>query len=256
MANGYTIFFTYRLDTVSGTTSGYGYNGAIHCNYINSIYLDSITNKEVNIFFNDVNDFKFLNSGNTGSGYTANRIHVIIQLINNAGYENLEDVKPLSNEWHEYDVTGQISESFSGFTVGQQLSPTYLCGSIFKVPLYKYYNNTEMPIYDMSYINYPLITQSGLTGIYTPLSFGDEQYFIGNVSTDIEAIAYTTDISIPLNLHEFNSSTNATWDGNDVYITEVGIYDDNNNLVAIGKLNDPLPKNSTITRTLRFALDF
>jgi hypothetical protein len=65
------------------------------------------------------------------------------------------------------------------------------------------------------------------------------------------------DIGIDLPLDEFNSSTNLSWDGGEtVFISEVGIYDSNRNLVAIGKLNDPVPKDSTISRTIVFAVDF
>jgi len=89
------------------------------------------------------------------------------------------------------------------------------------------------------------------------LSFGDETYFFGVVETEIKADVYTTDISINLPLNEFNTSTNSTWDGNSkVYISEIGIYDSDKNLVAIGKLNNPVPKDSTISRTIVFAIDF
>ena len=58
-------------------------------------------------------------------------------------------------------------------------------------------------------------------------------------------------------LGQFNSTTNPTWDSvSSVYATEVGIYDSNGNLVAIGKFNDPVEKNSNIARTIEFAIDF
>jgi len=41
-----------------------------------------------------------------------------------------------------------------------------------------------------------------------------------------------------------------------VAISEVGIYDENKNLVAVGKLNNPIIKDSTISRTISFAIDF
>jgi hypothetical protein len=250
MANGYTVFFSYRLITDDGK----GYGNAIHCNYFNRLYLETTTNKEVNIYFNDVDDFKFLASGYTdGSGFFANRIHVLVQLIHNAPYNSLDDVKPVASNWREYDVTDQIEDYYTGFTVGQLLTPAYLCGSIFKVPIYKYNDVTVMPVYNLQYIDYP--------GTAAPdaLCFGEEQYFIGNVSADAEAIAYTMDLAISLPLNQYNSTTNPTWDSmrdGEVYITEIGLYDSNKNLVAIGKLNDPVPKNSSIARTIVFALDF
>lgn len=251
MASGYTVFFTYLLESETGNTNNYGYNTAIHCNYINSLYLNNITNKEVNIYFNDVDEFKFIRvSGCTG--YTVNKIYLIVQLINNSTYTNLSDVKPIASEWRKYDVTNQIS----GYTSGQTLSAYDLTSTVFKVPIYLYYNVDLMPTYNLDYLNYPLITQTGTTALDIPLCFGDEQFFLGNVSTNIEAIAYTTDIVINLPTNEFNSSNNNTWDGNDVYITEIGLYDNNKNMVAIAKLNNPIIKNSTIARTLVFGLDF
>ena len=121
---------------------------------------------------------------------------------------------------------------------------------VFKVPLSGY---NSYPKYDLSYLNYP----SALSADDNKLCFGDEMYFLGNVTADIHADVFTTDPQIELSQNEFNSSTNATWDGiSPVAITEIGIYDSNKNLVAIGKLNDPIIKDFTIARTITFAIDF
>jgi hypothetical protein len=252
MASGYTIFFSYQLESTSGYSSG------IHCNYINKVVLDDISNKEINFYFSDIDDFKFLSSGSTeATGYTANKIYLIAQIVSNSAFVTIADVKPTMGEWRKYDVTSQITGYYPGYVDGNLLSPTYLAGSIFKFPLYKYYDVVEMPLYNLDYLNYPSSTYTGGTESNKPLYLGDEQYFIGNVSTDIEAIAYTSDISITLPLNQFNSTNNATWDGSSkVYITEIGIYDDEKNLVAIGKLNNPIPKDSSISRTIVFAIDF
>jgi len=247
MANGYTIFFSYMLTPDSGDTSGYGYSDAIHCNYINTLQLDAIRNKEVNIHFENESDFKFL-SISGGTGVTMNNIYVLVQLINNSTYTSISDVKPIANAWKRYNVSDQIT----GYTSGQKISADDITTTVFKVPLYLYNNVNEMPSYDLSYLNYPAVdSDSDL------LCFGDEEYFIGNVTTDIEAIAYSTDLAIQLPLNQFNSSTNETWDGtSEVNITEIGIYDTNKNLVGIAKLNNPIPKDATIARTLVFGLDF
>lgn len=252
MANGYTIFFSYLLESASGYSTG------IHCNYINKVVVDDVANKEINIYFSDVNDFKFLSSGNTETtGFTANKIYLISQIVSNSNFATTADVKPTVGEWRKYDVTNQITNYYPEYTDGDFLSPIYLAGTIFKFPTYKYYDINEMPLYDLDYINYPSSVYTGTTESNKPLYFGDEQYFIGNVSTDIEAIAYTSDISIILPLNQFNSTNNVTWDGlSKVYITEIGIYDDEKNLVAIGKLNNPIPKDSSISRTIVFAIDF
>lgn len=241
MESGYTVFFSYVLTT----DDGYGYSDAIHCNYINSVYFDSIINKEVNIYFNNPNDFRFMTE-NYSSGYTVNRILILVQLINNENYETASLIKPLSDNWRMYDVTNQVT----GYTSGLTLNRTLLTTTIFKVPLYIY--NT-LPRYNLDYINYP----TKITLDDDNLSFGDEEVFLGNVSTNIEAIAYSTDLVINLLPSRYNTSTNLTWNnGDDVYITEIGIYDEQENLIAIGKFNNPIRKNNKTSRSIVFGIDF
>lgn len=236
---GNTIFITYVL-IPSGDTS---YGQGIHCNYIKKVQ-SSQTNPyitEVNLNFLDKEDFKFLNSGILNTGYTANRIHAIVQIVDNTDFDTIDDVVPDSEAWKYLDITDQIV----GYV--DQLTPTNLLGQVFKIPFFNY---DSFPTYTLDYLNYP-------TTANNELLFGDASYFFGNVSTTIKADVYTTDISISLPLNEFNSTTNKTWDGSEtVYISEIGIYDSNKNLVAIGKLNDPVAKDSTIGRTIVFALDF
>lgn len=243
-ASGNTIFVTYVL-VPTGQTAGDGYEQGVHCNYIKKIESTQVNPyiTEVNISFNDVNDFKFMSDGNgLHTGYTVNRIHAIVQIVDNTHFDTFDDVKPNPATWKYMDITDQIV-GYSGV-----LTPELMMNQVFKVSLYNY---DSLPIYNLDYLNYPSISQQD------SLSFGASTYFFGNVSTHIKADVYTTDISINLSLGEFNSSTNKTWDGSEtVYISEVGIYDSNMNLVAIGKLNDPVAKDSNIARTLVFELDF
>ena len=49
---------------------------------------------------------------------------------------------------------------------------------------------------------------------------------------------------------------NASTDTPIAYITSIGLYDDDNNLLAVGKLSEPLRKDPTIEYTLRARLDY
>ncbi len=252
MADGYTAFMTYMLVPASGgttgVTQGYGYSTAIHCNYINSVQFDNIVNKEFNIYFEEIDEFKFL-SASGGTGYSAHYLVVLCQLINNAPYDSVDDVKPISDQWKWFDVTEQII----GYVSGQTLSGEDLTSTVFRVPIGQY---SLAPYYNLDYLNYPA-SATGATPTTSLLSFGDETYFMGNVTTSIEAIAYTMDLAINLPLNQFNSTTNGTWDGTQqVFISEIGVYDADKNLVGIAKLNDPIPKDSTISRSIVFGLDF
>jgi hypothetical protein len=238
---GYTIFITYLLEGTSGYSTG------VHCNYIQAIPLDSATPDimELSMNFSNADNFKFLAdviANNTG--FTAYKISAVIQSVT-----GLTGATPNSANWRKFDMTDQIK------TDGTPLTKTELTNRVFKIPLYGlYYPTTGFTSYNLDYLNYPS------TGSQE-LCFGDEIYFLGNVTTEIHADVYVTDISVLLNLNEFNSSTNKTWDktrDNQVYITEIGIYDDSTpkNLVAIGKLNSPMAKDESISRTILFALDF
>ena len=246
MATGNTIFITYVL-IPTGNTIGEGYQQPIHCNYIKKLQATTANPlvTEINLNFPDPDDFKFLSNDITsGTGYTMNCIHAVVQIVNNASFSTIDDVVPDSTKWKYFDISDQI---ISGYT-GGVLTPANLTGQVFKIPFYNY---TSMPSYDLNYLDYPSSTQEDSLG------FGDVTYFFGNLTTKIKADVYTTDIGIDLSLNEFNSSTNLSWNGSEtVYISEVGIYDSNKNLVAIGKLNAPVAKDSTISRTIVFAVDF
>lgn len=241
MLTGYTAFVTYLLK------SNKGYGSAIHCNYIKSVGLNTLTPniEEIKISFPELTDFKFL-STNVNSGYTANNIYIILQLV--SGGTNIIPV-PTPGDWKIIDVTNQIQ----GHIAGALLTPQEITGTLFRVPFNNYESLSRYTInQNLPELNYP----SALPVDENKLSFGDETYFMGNVTTNIHADVYTTNILIPLLLGEYNYSNNPTWDGMSVFASEVGIYDNTGNLVAIGKFNNPIEKNSQISRTIQFAIDF
>jgi len=231
----YTIHITYALVPTGDTLIQ-----SIHYNNIKTINVetDNLLINEINLQFPNINDFQFLNTNQLiGTGYTANRIYMLIQ----TGLTT-SDYKPNPALWKIYDVTNQIPNYIN------TLSALELTTNIFKAQLNQY---SGKPYYKLDYLLYPATTQTN------KLCFGTETYFLGNVTTKIKADVFTSEFNIDLPLNEFNSSTNETWDvGETVYISEVGIYDSSKNLVAIGKLNNPVAKDSTIARTLVFALDF
>ena len=254
---GNTVFISYILLPTTGETVN-GYSQAIHCNYIKKIALGTINPyvQEISLNFPDSNDFKFLAGeiaagiiNPIGTGYTAHKIHALVQMVSNGAFNSFADVEPDPTQWKQINITPQVSGYSSGSTFF--LTASKLTSVVFKIPLLQYTNPLIYIPYNLNYLNYPGETETN------NLPFGEATYFFGNVSTKIKADVYTTDITINLPLNEFNSTSNSTWDGLEtVYFTEIGIYDSNKNLVAIGKLNDPVAKNATIARTIVFALDF
>lgn len=237
-----TVFTTYQFEGApySASTS-YGYQTPIHCNYIQKNEIDSLAGKALNMYFSSIDDFPFLADENSinGTGFTATKINALVQVVNGSG----TTVTPDPALWKKTDITDQIVNH----VVGEPIKKENLVNSLFTI------DPTVGTLYDLSYLDYP----TALTNDDEKLAFGEEAIFFGTVRTDIKATVYSTEVPIVLPLNQYNSTTNPTWDGmSKVYISEVGIYDANNNLVAIGKLNYPISKDSSIARTILFGLDF
>jgi len=230
--NKYTIYATYRL-FLNNT------NETLHSSNIKKKYVEKDENNTLHLYFNS-DGFNFLNNG-----YTADKITILVQLVENIETEDgYRTAPPKSNKWKEIDVTNQIN--------GGVINKVNLLESnIFvSIPSLEYFEDSENVFYDLSYLDYPQKNENKLV-------FGDEMFFFGNISSGIEAITHSTDLPIKLPMNEFNTSINKTWtDDSSVYITEIGIYDDEDNLVGIAKPTYPIEKNSQISRTIIFSLDF
>lgn len=73
------------------------------------------------------------------------------------------------------------------------------------------------------------------------MNFGDEYYFYGNIETDIQATIYEMRYLINLGQSEFQFTSNPTWtQGKSSYVTEIGLYDSDKNLIVISKLQSPV----------------
>lgn len=245
MATGFTVFVTYQFEeTPASASTSYGYSTPIHCKYIQTLTAPSLNGKALNLFFTSIDDLPFLaDTGSTsGTGFTATKFNAIVQVVNGTS-DSGTTVYPESDGWFKFDLTDQINNQ----VVGAVIDRASLTSSVYQIE----FNELNDP-YTLEYLNYPSVIADE-----SEMGFGEESVFFGSVRSDIRATVYTTDIPVVLPLNNFNSTTNPTWDGvESVVIDEVGIYDDNGNLVAIGKLNYPITKDATIARTISFQLDF
>ncbi len=232
----YTIYTTYLFENDEYTSNNpLGCSSPIHCNYINKLDVETISNSQLSLYFTNEEDFPFMYNGdNNYYKWSANSIKILIQII-----DNNNPTKPKNDAWRVCDVTNQLE--FTNY-----IKPSDLVRKIFNIKLNEYY---DFPTYDLTYLSYPTNNNG--------LSFGDEQFFIGNVTTKIMAEAHRMSIPINLNNNTYNFTTNPTWDGiQDVLISEVGIYSEDGILLGVGKLNKPINKNNTINRNISFEIDF
>jgi hypothetical protein len=111
-----------------------------------------------------------------------------------------------------------------------------LTGTTFQLDLASYQNAVDNgDIYNLAdYIDIPTNNQSQY------LNFGDEYYFYGNFTTDISATIYEMRYLINLGRNQFTNTSNPTWtSGSTSYVTEIGLYDSNKDLIVISKLQSP-----------------
>lgn len=241
------LAITYLLGSNNNYSSStnYGYSTGIHCGYITKLYPQTLP--QVVTFNIPRLDLQFMQSSanlTAGTGFNANNLKIIAQKVA-LGSE------PDPSLWIEYNFTSKLNNynSWSATTIPS----TDLGDNTYTFTNAEYTAGTSY--YDVT--NYV----GALPLISTPndgLAFGEESILIGNVNTDIKAIVYRTKIIHKLNFNQYNTSNNPTFDDaeDEVYVTEAGIYDDNNNLVAIGKLNNPIKKTGNKLFTLELDMDF
>jgi hypothetical protein len=133
--------------------------------------------------------------------------------------------RPNPASWKLIDVTSEISS-------GGYLTASQITGTTFQITQ-EIYNNA--PNYYLNdFISIPL------NGEPDVLNFGDEYYFYGNFETDIAATIYEMRYLINLSQNQFTNTTNPTWlSGTTSYISEIGLYDENKDLIVVSKLQSP-----------------
>jgi len=209
------MWVTYRLDST-------GFTDSLHCNYYSVIDGPSsgCTTDSQNVAVRFGSEFPFLSQG-TLSGYSANSIKILCQIVTGT-------TQPSPTAWREIDVTSEIT----GTTYNGYLTAESLTGTTFQITEEQYSTATTYNL--ANYINIP---QNGYPDI---LNFGDEYYFYGNLETDISATIYEMRYLINLGRNQFTNTSNPTWvSGTTSYVTEIGLYDSNKDLIVISKLQSP-----------------
>jgi hypothetical protein len=214
------MWVTYRLDST-------GFTDSLHCNYYSVIAGPSIdcNNDSQNVAVRFGSEFPFLSNeyGNgTLTGFCANSIKLICQIVSG-------NTQPTPSNWIEIDVTNELT----GSTVNGYLTVSGITGTTFQITSDLYYNSGVT--YNLS--NYIDIPENGQNEI---LNFGDEYVFYGNLETDITATIYEMRYLINLGRNQFTNTSNPTWtSGTTSYVTEIGLYDANKDLIVISKLQSP-----------------
>jgi hypothetical protein len=212
------MWITYRFDST-------GFTESLHCNYYQVITGPdtgcTTTSQNVAVRFGD--EFPFLGNDST-TGFTATNFKILAQKV-------VTGQKPSPTSWREIDFTSQLTSSM----IGGLIQASGVTNQVFQVSSDNY---TGASIYNLAnYIDLPTTAEPNI------LNFGDEYYFYGNIETDIMATIYEMKYLVNLGVNQFTSSSNPSFSaGTNPYITEIGLYDSNLDLIVISKLQSPVKR--------------
>lgn len=209
------MYVTWRFDTPNFTNS-------LHCNYYTRIQgpATGCTQDSQNVAVRFGNEFPFLTKCCL-QGFQANEFKIIAQKV-------VCGQRPSPSAWRIIDYTAAVT----GGTGGSYILPSDMVANTFVITKDLY---DSAPFYDLGqYMSIPTLAQPDI------LNFGDEYFFYGNLETDIQATIYEMRYLCNLTYNQFNNTSNPSWtSGTTAYITEIGLYDENKNLIVISKLQSP-----------------
>lgn len=246
----YTYFVTYLPESDAyGANTSLGLPDAIHCGYIKKIEGKNDINGKphyLNLSFPS-NSFPFMRddtgiSGFSGTGWNAQTVQILIsEQPTNLNYD-IGNVPPTS--WKRVIGNG-IYDAANDST--NTIDPNNLNNHTFVISLQDYNSGSTYVI------------NSAMTMSQTSMNFGSESFFFGNVEAKTLRTTYKSVITITTSPNQLISSTNETFDeylDENIYISEVALLDNNNQVVAIGKPTYPIKKEYGKPFYFQLEMDF
>lgn len=231
-ATNETMWVTYWFGNTNPNTSVSSFTESINCNYYSKIIPNnSVTANSQNVAIRFGSEFKFLNQPQSPftttdlTGFCANQMFLLLQ-------KTTGDTRPNPAGWLKYDVTS----SLTGSSINGYITMSGITGNTFQIDLTTYNTLKSANAYFNlgPVLNLPQLNESN------KLNFGDEYFFYGNLTTDITATIYEMKYLVNLGRNQFTNTSNPTWtSGTTSYVTEIGLYNENNDLMVISKLQSP-----------------
>lgn len=249
----YTYFVTYIPESDSYSSSvSYGLPDAIHCGYIKKIKGQNDINghpQYLNISF-PANSFPYMRNDSgisSGTGWNANYVQVLVSEQPTSLNYDVSDVPPTS--WKRCSVrssggNGIYRASDDG---DNTIDPNNLNNNTFTISQQDYTSGTTY------------VLNSGMTNSQSNLNFGYESFFHGIVEATYLKTSYKSVVSVFASNKQFLNSKNSTFNkyfDDNIYVTEMAILDNNNQVVAVGKPTYPLTKSPDRYLFFQIQIDF
>jgi hypothetical protein len=212
------MYVTYRFrDT---TRFGQGQD-TLHCNYYTKIQGPTGSTTDSNVTIRFGSEFPYLIQGGL-NGFSADEMYMLCQVVTG-------DTRPSPTNWKIIDVTSQLQSTM----VNGYITEAGLTSNTFVINTDNY--NSQTSGYTLS--NYMSIPYNGEDSL---LNFGDEFFFYGSIETDIQATIHEMRYLINLSRNQFTNTSNPTYtSGSTAYVSEIGLYDRDKDLIVVSKLQSP-----------------
>lgn len=242
---GETIYVTYSINN----TTGAGITSSLPCQTYATITNTSTSTRDIQFNINDLGLFPYMRSNTNSGGFYGNEFKVMYQITTGD--------RPLTGSWKVLNFSASVSGT-TGIDVGKLETQNPLVV------------NVGSPIFQLSQINtssattYSIIESLSMASSSSPdiLQFGDERFFYGNVEAFIGATIYKTLFNININASNFNKTTNISRSSDPttnpplIKVSEVGIYDNDGDLVIISKLSNPIKLTPGSSTMIELSIDF
>lgn len=241
LPKGKTMYMTYVLEANNGLQ--YFLPQQKYTKFINNTKID----RDIEFSLEDTGLLPYMRqlekAGYDGLGFYANRFKVLVQIVNNP------DDRPDPKNWIALNYTSNSITNVANYTINPlRFENQMIQETGFVLNTAKYLTGT---LYNLSNLQIPLLNCP------EDLQFGDERFFFGNLDTFIGACIYRTVFKLIIDVNEYVKSSNPTWsEGKDLYFSEVGIYDEDQDLVAITKMSRPIKMDPNTKFALEVSLDF
>lgn len=260
--SNYSYYVTYLTSSEPYQDGvSYGYPQSLPCGYIQKIdgSTDPITGLPslLRINFSTLS-FPYLRnasnlSGLSGTGWNANYVQILLQEIVTSASTKVGDLP--TDKW--VLISNGIGNGiYTGETGSTTINPADLQTHVFAITQADYDSGTTYSFAG----KFSSFTQNSDSYYASGLTFGSESFFYGNLTTGIKATVFKTVITVFARNDEYNSSAyNSTFDNlynDNTFITEIGILNLNNELVAVAKPAYPIKKNESRYLAFQLELDF
>ena len=210
----------------NGVIIGGGPQG-LHCNYYQKICGPTIDcgSGEQNVTVTFGGDFQCMQQ-NLVYGWRASQFWVLVQKTNTTS-------RPDPAKWKAIDFTQLLEDN--GFRDGTgYIDPDGMTSLNFTISQTNYDSGISYNLSNQITVKLPNDTNQ------YAMNFGDETFFHGYLQTDIQATIYEMRYLVNLPSSQFINSSNPTWsEGITPYMTEVGLFDTDKNLLVISKFQSP-----------------